>query len=93
MEKKTVRAFYDGGEVRFLEPVHMDGCWNLEITFVEQGMTKALSSNQTPIDLRCVIKRTDWKSFIGRWRIAAPRSGLYKRGSRFKVIKPCNLEP
>ena len=36
MEKKIVRAFYDDGEVRFLEPVRMEGCWNLEITFVEQ---------------------------------------------------------
>ncbi|MEO6457717.1 MAG: hypothetical protein ABIO92_05525 [Chloroflexia bacterium] len=36
MEKKTVRAFYDDGEVRFLDPVHVEGCWNLEITFVEQ---------------------------------------------------------
>lgn len=36
MEKKTVRAFYDEGEVRFLDPMHMEGCWNLEITFVEQ---------------------------------------------------------
>lgn len=36
MEKKTVRAFYDEGEVRFLDPVHMEGCWNLEVTFVEQ---------------------------------------------------------
>jgi len=36
MENKTVRAFYDDGEVRFLDPVRVEGCWNLEITFVEQ---------------------------------------------------------
>ncbi len=36
MDKKIVRAFYDEGEVRFLDPVHVEGCWNLEITFVEQ---------------------------------------------------------
>lgn len=48
MEKKTVRAFYDEGEVRFLEPVHMDGCWNLEITFVEQVDDKGVVFESNP---------------------------------------------
>jgi hypothetical protein len=36
MEKKTVRGVYDNGELRFAEPVNMDGCWKLEITFIER---------------------------------------------------------
>jgi hypothetical protein len=36
MEKKTVRGVYDDGELRFAEPVHMEGSWKVEITFVER---------------------------------------------------------
>ena len=36
MEGVTVRGFYDNGELRFAEPVDVEGCWNVEITFVEQ---------------------------------------------------------
>jgi|GEM_PF-5747255 hypothetical protein len=36
MEKRTVRGFYDDGELRFSEPVYLDGCWNVEITFLEE---------------------------------------------------------
>ncbi len=36
MKNKTVRGMYDDGELRFAEPVDVDGCWNLEITFVEE---------------------------------------------------------
>jgi hypothetical protein len=36
MERRTVRGFYDDGELRFSEPVDLDGCWKLEITFVEE---------------------------------------------------------
>lgn len=36
MERETVRGIYDNGELRFAEPVDIDGCWKLEITFVEQ---------------------------------------------------------
>ncbi|HUP28494.1 MAG TPA: hypothetical protein VM409_08675 [Chloroflexia bacterium] len=36
MEKRTVRGFYDDGIVRILDPLHVEGCWNLEITFTEQ---------------------------------------------------------
>jgi hypothetical protein len=36
MKKRTVRGIYDDGELRFAEPVDVDGCWKLEITFVER---------------------------------------------------------
>jgi hypothetical protein len=36
LEKKTVRGIYDDGELRFAEPVDMEGCWKLEITFLER---------------------------------------------------------
>lgn len=36
MEKRTVRAIYEDGEVTFAEPVYVEGCWHLEVTFVEQ---------------------------------------------------------
>ena len=36
MERKTVRGIYDSGELRFAEPVEIEGCWSLEITFLEE---------------------------------------------------------
>jgi hypothetical protein len=36
LEGKTVRGIYDHGELRFAEPVDVEGCWKVEITFVEQ---------------------------------------------------------
>ena len=33
MEKQTVRGVYEDGELRFAEPVHRDGSWQVEITF------------------------------------------------------------
>ena len=36
MEKRTVRAVYDNGEIRLIAPVALTGCWNVEITFVDQ---------------------------------------------------------
>ena len=35
MDENTFRAVYDNGEVRFIDPVHLDGEWHLEVTFVE----------------------------------------------------------
>jgi hypothetical protein len=35
-EQTTVRGIYDNGELRFAEPVNMDGCWELEITFTRK---------------------------------------------------------
>ena len=35
-EQTTVRGIYDDGEVRFAEPVSIDGCWELEITFTRR---------------------------------------------------------
>ena len=32
----VVRGIYDNGELRFAEPVNMDGCWELQITFTRQ---------------------------------------------------------
>ena len=36
MDKRTVRGVYDNGELRFTEPVHRDGSWLVEITFVDR---------------------------------------------------------
>ena len=36
MENKSVRGYFEDGEVRLLDPVHAEGCWKLEVTFVEQ---------------------------------------------------------
>jgi hypothetical protein len=36
MEKRTVRAVYEDGEVTFAEPVNFDGCWHIEVSFIEQ---------------------------------------------------------
>lgn len=36
MEKRTVRAVYEDGEVTFAEPVNLDGCWHVEVTFIEK---------------------------------------------------------
>lgn len=35
-ERMTFRGIYDNGELRFAEPVDMQGCWKVQITFVEQ---------------------------------------------------------
>jgi hypothetical protein len=32
-ERITVRGIYENGELRFAEPVNLEGCWELEITF------------------------------------------------------------
>jgi hypothetical protein len=34
--ERTVRGIYDDGELRFAEPVNIDGCWSITITFVEE---------------------------------------------------------
>jgi hypothetical protein len=34
--RRTVRAVYENGEVTFAEPVELDGCWHIEITFLER---------------------------------------------------------
>lgn len=36
MDKQTVHGVYDNGELRFTEPVHRDGSWQVEITFVDR---------------------------------------------------------
>jgi len=36
MDKHTVRGVYDNGELRFTEPVHRNGSWLVEITFVDR---------------------------------------------------------
>jgi hypothetical protein len=36
MDKQTVRGVYDNGELRFTEPVHHEGFWQVEITFVDR---------------------------------------------------------
>ncbi len=35
METNTYRAIYDNGEVRFAEPMNMEGEWELIVTFVQ----------------------------------------------------------
>jgi hypothetical protein len=36
MENNTFRAVYDNGEIRFTEPMHMEGEWQVTVTFVQQ---------------------------------------------------------
>jgi len=36
MEGKTVRGYYEDGEITFAGPVNAEGCWRVEITFVER---------------------------------------------------------
>jgi hypothetical protein len=45
MEKQTVRGVYDNGELRLAEPVEQTGCWQVEITFVNQ-----LADESTPFE-------------------------------------------
>jgi hypothetical protein len=48
MEGRTVRGFYDNGELRFAQPVDVEGCWNLEITFVEQVDEESIPLDADP---------------------------------------------
>lgn len=36
MENNTFRAVYDNGELRFTEPMHLQGEWQVTVTFVEE---------------------------------------------------------
>ena len=36
VEQITVRGMYDNGELRFAEPVNLDGCWELQIVFTRR---------------------------------------------------------
>ncbi|HKP54924.1 MAG TPA: hypothetical protein VJ183_19995 [Chloroflexia bacterium] len=36
MEKLTVRGMFEDGEVTFAGPVDVEGCWSVEITFLER---------------------------------------------------------
>ncbi len=36
MDNKTVRGMFEDGEVTFAEPVDLDGCWHVQITFLER---------------------------------------------------------
>ena len=35
-EQITVRGIYDNGELRFAEPINLDGCWELQIVFTRK---------------------------------------------------------
>jgi len=35
-DKRTVRAIYEDGEITFAEPVELEGCWHVEVTFIQQ---------------------------------------------------------
>ncbi|HET9496473.1 MAG TPA: hypothetical protein VFR15_19770 [Chloroflexia bacterium] len=35
-EQITVRGIYDNGELRFAEPVDLEGCWELQIVFTRK---------------------------------------------------------
>lgn len=39
MDNKTVRGMYEDGEVTFAEPVDLDGCWHVQVTFLEREDT------------------------------------------------------
>lgn len=45
---KVVRGIYENGELRFAEPVNIDGCWKVEITFVEREDTVNTPFNADP---------------------------------------------
>jgi hypothetical protein len=36
MENNTFRAIYDNGEIRFTDPMHMEGEWHVTVTFEEE---------------------------------------------------------
>ena len=36
MDNKTVRAVYEDGEIIFAEPVDIDGCWRVQVVFLER---------------------------------------------------------
>ena len=36
MEDNTYRAVYDNGQIRFIDPVHLEGEWKVTVTFVEE---------------------------------------------------------
>ena len=46
--KFTVRGLFEDGEMRFAEPVDVEGCWKLEITFVEQVDEKSIPLESNP---------------------------------------------
>ena len=48
MEKQTVHGIYDHGEMRLTEPVHRDGVWRVEITFVEQVDEESVPIERDP---------------------------------------------
>jgi hypothetical protein len=57
--RKTVRGIYDDGEIRFAEPVDMDGCWNLEITFVEEVDEQGIPLEANPHRPEMIYQRLD----------------------------------
>ena len=58
MDKQTVRGVYDNGELRFTEPVQQDGCWSVEITFVEQ-MDAPVEADPHRLEQRPVADRIE----------------------------------
>jgi hypothetical protein len=57
--RKTVRGIYDDGELRFAEPVDIDGCWNLEITFVEEVDEQGIPLEANPHRPEMLYERLD----------------------------------
>jgi hypothetical protein len=44
----TVRGFYEDGEITFAEPVDLDGCWQVQIVFLEREDTENVPFEANP---------------------------------------------
>ena len=75
MENKTVRGYYEDGEVRLLDPVHLEGCWNLEITFVEQVDDQSVVLDADPHRSRAAHKADRLEELHRRLEDSRPQTG------------------
>ena len=75
MENKTVRGFYDDGEVRLLDPVHMEGCWNVEITFIEQVDDEGIVLDADPHRSRAAQKADRLEELHRHLEDSRPQTG------------------
>jgi hypothetical protein len=47
-EQITVRGIYDNGELRFAEPVNLEGCWELQIVFTRRVYDESAPFEPSP---------------------------------------------
>lgn len=77
MERKTVRGYFDNGELRFAEPVHIEGCWKLEITFVEEVDEAGLPLESSPHRPEMLPVPDRMEEFHRRMQDERPHTGPY----------------